>query len=185
MTETALVAHKDTFLDTIWARLLAALIAIGGIALFVATNQATLSGSGTEMAGAGNGSYRQCLDERMVAVLQTSDTFLLSITRSALDNEGIPCVVQGQEAQGLIPVEAVVLVTPDHEEEARAVIDHDEVLNELSLEIEEHCWQILALQQPVAGEFRAMVTALRINAANSRGLVARSWVRVSILALAM
>jgi hypothetical protein len=68
MTETALVAHKDTFLDTIWARLLAALIAIGGIALFVATNQATLSGSGTEMAGAGNGSYRQCLDERMVAV---------------------------------------------------------------------------------------------------------------------
>ena len=68
MAESASVIHKDSFLDTIWARLLAALVAIGGVALFVATNQATLSGSGTEMAGAGNGTYRQCLDERLAAV---------------------------------------------------------------------------------------------------------------------
>jgi hypothetical protein len=66
-------------------------------------------------------------DESMVPVLQTSDTFLLSITRSALDNEGIPFVVQGQEAQGLFPVEAVVLVALDHEDEARAVIEELDV----------------------------------------------------------
>ena len=68
MTDPASVIHKDGFLDTVWARLIAALVAICGIALFVATNQATLFGSGTEMAGAGNGVYRQCLDERLAAV---------------------------------------------------------------------------------------------------------------------
>jgi len=68
MTESASVIHKDRFLDTVWARLLAALIAVGGIALFIATNQATLFGSDTEMAGAGNGAYQQCLDERLAAV---------------------------------------------------------------------------------------------------------------------
>ena len=68
MMESTSVVHKGRFLHTVWARLLAALIAIGGIALFVATNQATLSGSGTEMAGAGNGAFQQCLNERMAAV---------------------------------------------------------------------------------------------------------------------
>jgi hypothetical protein len=62
-------------------------------------------------------------EEDMVPVLQTSDPFLLSMARSALDNEGIPFVVQGEEASGLFPVDAVVLVTPDQEEEARTVID--------------------------------------------------------------
>jgi hypothetical protein len=68
MTESASVIHKDSFFDTVWARLIAALVAIGGIALFVGTNQATLFGSDTEMAGAGNGNYQQCLDERLAAV---------------------------------------------------------------------------------------------------------------------
>ena len=68
MTDSASVIHKDRFLHTVWARLIAALVAIGGIALFVATNQATLFGSGSEMTGAGNGTYRQCLDERLAAV---------------------------------------------------------------------------------------------------------------------
>jgi phosphate transport system protein len=62
-----------------------------------------------------------------------------------------------------IPRGTAVLLANDLEG-AQAVIEHDEVLNELSLEIEENCWQILALQQPVASEFRAMVTALRLNA---------------------
>ena len=68
MTDPASVIRKDSFLDTVWARLIAVLIAVGGIALFVASNQATLSGSDTEMAGADNGGYQQCLDERLVAV---------------------------------------------------------------------------------------------------------------------
>ena len=68
MADPASVIHKDSFLDTVWARLIAVLIAVGGIALFVASNQATLSGSDGEMAGAGNGGYQQCLDERLAAV---------------------------------------------------------------------------------------------------------------------
>ena len=68
MTDPASVIHKHSFLDTVGARLIAALIAVGGIALFVATNQATLFGSDSDMAGAGNGGYRQCLDERLAAV---------------------------------------------------------------------------------------------------------------------
>ena len=68
MTESASVIHKDSFFDTVWARLIAAVVAIGGIALFIATNQATLFGSDTEIAGAGNGEYQQCLDERLAAV---------------------------------------------------------------------------------------------------------------------
>ena len=68
MTDSASVIHKDNFLDTIWARLIAALVAIFGIALFVATNQATLSGAGTELAGTGNGGFQQCLDTRLAAV---------------------------------------------------------------------------------------------------------------------
>jgi hypothetical protein len=68
MTESASIIHKDRFLDTVWARVLAALVAIGGIALFVGTNQATLFGSKTDMAGAGNGAYQQCLGERLEAV---------------------------------------------------------------------------------------------------------------------
>jgi hypothetical protein len=60
--------HKQSFFDTVWARLIAALVAIGGIALFVSTNQATLFGPDSEMAGAGNGSYQKCLEERLAAV---------------------------------------------------------------------------------------------------------------------
>jgi len=68
MTEPASVIHKDSFLDTIWARVIAALVAIGGIALFLVANSGTLFGSDTDRAGAGNASYQQCLDERMAAV---------------------------------------------------------------------------------------------------------------------
>ena len=66
MTESASVVHKKGFFDTIWARLFAALLAAGGIALFFATNEVSLPGSDT--AGAGNAGYRQCLDERLAAV---------------------------------------------------------------------------------------------------------------------
>ena len=68
MTDPASVIHKDSFLDSVGARLIAALVAICGIALFVASNQATLFGSDTELAGAGNGDYQQCLDERLATV---------------------------------------------------------------------------------------------------------------------
>ena len=68
MADPASVIHKDSFLDTVWARLIAALIAICGIALFLAANQTVLFGSNSEMAGAGNVAYQRCLDERLAAV---------------------------------------------------------------------------------------------------------------------
>ena len=68
MTESTSVVHKDSFFDTIWARLIAALIAICGIALFFATNEVSLPGFDTGTAGAGNAGFQQCLDERLAAV---------------------------------------------------------------------------------------------------------------------
>ena len=53
-------------------------------------------------------------------------------------------------------------------EEAQAIIEHDVELDELSHEIEEHCYQVLALQQPVASDLRAIVTALRLNSEMER-----------------
>lgn len=45
---------------------------------------------------------------------------------------------------------------------AQQVVDHDEVLDRLALDIEERCCRVLATQQPVASDLRALVTALRM-----------------------
>jgi phosphate transport system protein len=45
---------------------------------------------------------------------------------------------------------------------AQSLIEDDDVLDSLSLEIEEHCYQVLALQQPVAIDLRSLVTAIRL-----------------------
>ena len=47
--------------------------------------------------------------------------------------------------------------------EAQAVIDADNVLDDASLALEDHCHQLLALQQPMAGDLRAIMAALTIN----------------------
>lgn len=46
--------------------------------------------------------------------------------------------------------------------EAQAVIDDDDELDELTLQIEERCFQVLALQQPMAGDLRAIITAIKM-----------------------
>jgi phosphate transport system protein len=46
---------------------------------------------------------------------------------------------------------------------AQAVIDNDDNLDVKSLEIEEKCLALLALQQPMAGDLRAIMTAIRLN----------------------
>lgn len=48
-------------------------------------------------------------------------------------------------------------------EEAQGIIDGDDALDALSVEIEDRCYQLLALQQPMAGDLRAIVTALRLT----------------------
>lgn len=46
---------------------------------------------------------------------------------------------------------------------AQAIIEGDDELDTLALDIEEHCYQVLALQQPMAGDLRSIVTALRLT----------------------
>ena len=46
---------------------------------------------------------------------------------------------------------------------AQRVIDHDDVLDQKSTEIEERCLRLLALQQPMAGDLRALMTAVKLN----------------------
>jgi phosphate transport system protein len=46
---------------------------------------------------------------------------------------------------------------------AQAVIDYDDVLDAKSLEIEDDCSRLLALQQPMASDLRVIMTAVRLN----------------------
>ncbi|MGY6500424.1 MAG: phosphate signaling complex protein PhoU [Acidimicrobiales bacterium] len=46
---------------------------------------------------------------------------------------------------------------------AQAVIESDDELDFLSLEIEEHALRLMALQQPMASDLRAIVAALKLN----------------------
>lgn len=46
---------------------------------------------------------------------------------------------------------------------AQALIEEDDVLDELSIEIEDHCYHVLALQQPMASDLRGIVTAIRLT----------------------
>ena len=48
-------------------------------------------------------------------------------------------------------------------EMAQEVIAHDDELDLLSLQIEERCYALIALQQPMAIDMRSIVTAMKIN----------------------
>ena len=43
---------------------------------------------------------------------------------------------------------------------AQQLIESDDELDDLSLRIEEHCYHVLALQQPMASDLRSIVTAV-------------------------
>lgn len=47
---------------------------------------------------------------------------------------------------------------------AQAIIDSDDVIDDLAIQIEERCYAILALQAPVASDLRAIITAIRLVA---------------------
>lgn len=49
-------------------------------------------------------------------------------------------------------------------EVAEEIIRNDDVLDVLTLDIEERCYQLLALQQPMAGDLRTLLTDLRMAA---------------------
>lgn len=44
------------------------------------------------------------------------------------------------------------------------ILNGDDVIDELALQVEEHCYQLLALQQPMASDLRAITTAIRLTA---------------------
>src|SRR5262245_37081528 len=45
---------------------------------------------------------------------------------------------------------------------AQSIIEHDDDLDRLTLTIEERCYQLLVLQQPMASDLRVLVSALRM-----------------------
>jgi phosphate transport system protein len=47
--------------------------------------------------------------------------------------------------------------------EAQALIDADDEIDTMTLDIEDRCFTILARQQPMAGDMRAIVTAIRLT----------------------
>jgi phosphate transport system protein len=61
----------------------------------------------------------------------------------------------------VIPRGTQVLLNGDLEG-AKQLIEHDDELDRLTLQIEEHCYQLLVLQQPMAGDLRILVSALRM-----------------------
>ena len=73
--------------------------------------------------------------EELVAILRTSDATLLPLIQSVLDAAGIPFVIQGGEALGLLPLGpfgggmfrdalgAAVLVPRERADEARALLE--------------------------------------------------------------
>jgi hypothetical protein len=74
-------------------------------------------------------------DEKLVAVLKTTDPALLPIARSVLEAAGIPHVVQGEAGVNVFPLGAAgarvtnrltgtsILVPEEYSEEARALLE--------------------------------------------------------------
>ncbi len=61
----------------------------------------------------------------------------------------------------IIPRGTQILLEGDMEG-AKSLIEHDDELDRLTLQIEEECYQLLVLQQPMAGDLRIIVSALRM-----------------------
>ncbi|NNC80944.1 MAG: phosphate signaling complex protein PhoU [Acidimicrobiales bacterium] len=61
-----------------------------------------------------------------------------------------------------IPRATTALIDGDLEL-AQQVIQHDDEIDLLSLQIEERCYALIALQQPMASDMRALVTGMKIN----------------------
>lgn len=47
--------------------------------------------------------------------------------------------------------------------EAQTLIEEDDIIDALSIELEERCYEVLALQQPMASDLRSIMTALWLN----------------------
>jgi phosphate transport system protein len=72
-------------------------------------------------------------------------------------------ITMGAQAETQIASAIEALVTGDAVK-ARAVIDGDKAIDQLEIRIDEDAIDLLATQQPVAGDLRLLVSALKINA---------------------
>ena len=72
-------------------------------------------------------------------------------------------ITMGAEAERQIASAIEALVTGDAAK-ARAVIEGDKVIDQMEIRIDEGAVDLLATQQPVAGDLRLLVSALKINA---------------------
>ncbi len=70
---TATEYHSSPFLDTVWARLIALAIAIGGVLLFIAANEGFLERTLAGRTGGPPTPYQECLDARLKAVASLAE----------------------------------------------------------------------------------------------------------------
>jgi phosphate transport system protein len=59
--------------------------------------------------------------------------------------------------------DATAALVESNETLARQVIEGEHIVDELEVEVEEECLKLLALHQPVAGNLRLVVTALKVD----------------------
>lgn len=71
-------------------------------------------------------------------------------------------LVMAAEAEEQVRLAVRTLVTRDHEL-AQQVLAGDELINRLHIEIDERCFKLLALHQPVATDLRVVVSGVKIN----------------------
>jgi len=71
-------------------------------------------------------------------------------------------LVMGGEAEEQVRSAVRALVDRDDELSHR-VLESDEVVNRLHLEVDERCFKLLALHQPVARDLRVIVSGVKIN----------------------
>ena len=82
--------------------------------------------------------------------------------QDALDRLKARLLVMGGEAEEQVRSAVRALVERDHEL-SRNVLQSDETVNALHVEIDERCFKLLALHQPMASDLRVIVAGVKIN----------------------
>lgn len=82
--------------------------------------------------------------------------------QEALEELKARLLVMGGEAEEQVRSAVCALVERDAER-ARAVLEGDTAINSLHIEIDERCFRLLALHQPMAVDLRVIVSAIKIN----------------------
>lgn len=95
------------------------------------------------------------MPERAVEIRKNFHQALEEVSHEIVRLAGLVTEALGKATEALLGGDLTV---------AEDIIRGDDVLDLLTLEIEEHCYQLLALQQPMASDLREVVTAIRLTA---------------------